>query len=72
MKGKITQGGCLVLWRGTAYVPQICPEAPDFYPCGHWCPRFGEPDKTFAGGHVLRICSAELRFDDFTDERGKA
>ena len=71
MKGKINRSGQLSLLRGGYEKTQVCPHDASRY-CGDWCPRFGEPQHTFAGGYVLCICTAELRFDDFTDERGKA
>lgn len=79
MKGKIDENGWLNIERAGEMKEQECPFA---NMCGDWCPLFGEPDTTitkiaFMGGTLvnekaetrLKICRAELLFDEFSDER---
>ena len=58
MKGKISIDGFLSIMRVVDYELQVCPftnrvtDKEDSFPCGDWCPLFGEP-KTDSGGSIL-------------------
>ncbi len=83
MKGRITEQGILgISRRGTENI-QECPyrsSTEDPFPCGDWCPLFGEPRTVVVNydtnGEIteysttyLRLCRADIQFDEFVDER---
>jgi len=78
-KGKIEKSGCLQIERAGKLKDQDCPFNSEAVRCGDHCPLFGEPEQYLDGtngrehtGWSLKICQdRELRFETFTDERGK-
>jgi hypothetical protein len=46
MKARITDKGYLEILRGPLYKQQECPQQQERMPCGDWCSRFIEPQKT--------------------------
>jgi hypothetical protein len=58
MKGKINVDGFLSIMRVVDYELQVCPftnrvtDKEDSFPCGDWCPLFGEPSNENEGGHI--------------------
>jgi len=73
MKGKIDKCGNLHIMRAGKMKRQYCPYyvITDQEPCGDWCPMFVEPDKETKTTR-LEICSGNLFFNDFTDDRETA
>jgi len=76
MKGKICENGRLEL-SGRRDRKQTCPYTnfgESWAYCGDWCPQFGEPCNSFAGGTRLEICHGRVLYfeeGNFVDERAK-
>ena len=75
MNGKLNENGLLLVERKGEYVTQLCPYTSFRHDggwsamgCGHWCPLFGEPFKSF-GKTTIELCRVTLQFDQFADER---
>lgn len=70
MKGKIDKNGYLLIERSNnEYKKQFCADSVKDYPCGDWCPSFGEPVKENDRENSLNFCMGTLHFNQFTDER---
>ena len=70
----ITKNGYLEIERAGKFVEQRCPLFYREYPCGDWCPLFGEPaEETYGNGKRisdLELCRATLS-GHIEDLRGK-
>ncbi|HBA85216.1 MAG TPA: hypothetical protein DCZ95_14095 [Verrucomicrobia bacterium] len=75
MMGRVGKDGFLKLHRGDKLKQQDCPHTGESRLwCGDWCPQFGEPCNSFAGGTRLEICQGRVLYfeeGNFVDERKK-
>ena len=77
MEGKIDKQGNLWILRGGVLKQQWCPKKTEG-PCGGWCPKFGEPYRSYILGNMgdeihgasLGLCERDqLFFTELEDER---